>query len=198
MEAHFGFLRTKQKFCLVLKDTKRGRIFMKINFNNLSTKTYICLMIVIILLGGVVVIVPRLVSDKLDKKEEAKISKIEEKNIKQMELIESTEETIEEEEGIEFEPELYSETQMFFDNIDVLYNSFSFNDVELIKEKVEIYVSRYVDDVRDCKVLDGVTENEEMFSFEIQLSNQDIMEIQVKKEDTINPLDKVAILHKLD
>ena len=171
---------------------------MKINFNNLSTKTYISLMIVIILLGGVVVIVPRLVSDKLEKKEEAKISKIEEENIKQMELIESTEETIEEEEGIEFEPELYSETQMFFDNIDVLYNSFSFNDVELIKEKVEIYVSRYVDDVRDCKVLDGVTENEEMFSFEIQLSNQDIMEIQVKKEDTINPLDKVAILHKLD
>lgn len=168
---------------------------MKININNLSTKTYISILTVIIILGGIVIITPRIVSSNIEKKEAVKIAETEENIYQKLKVSESTEETIEDDEGIVFEPELYSENQMYFDNIDVLYDNFTINEVELIKEKVEIYVSRYIQDVRDCRVLDGVYKNEEMVSFEIELSNNESLEIKVKKDNPINPLDNITILH---
>ncbi|MCT4584057.1 MAG: hypothetical protein N4A54_03945 [Peptostreptococcaceae bacterium] len=98
----------------------------------------------------------------------------------------------------ELQTELYNKNQMYFENIDSLYQYFLFGQVEDIKQKVEFYVHENIDQsILDCSVVPGsIKENDNIISFSLIMEKVKSFSVEVKK-DSDNKIIDITILHDL-
>lgn len=163
-------------------------------------KRQIILLICIILIGGMAIILPSLFSSYLNRKEVKNI-KVQDRNHEEfLKSIESTLDMIEEPEILEGdkESELYDENQMYFENIEILYDYLKFNQVEYTKEKMQFYIHENVNkDVLDCKLLrDTIRQKDNVISFNLEVESSKLIEVIITKDNEGNIVD-FTIVHSI-
>lgn len=98
-------------------------------------------------------------------------------------------------------PEIYNKDQMFFDNIDILYNYFMFGEVEYIKQKIETYVHTHISkDILDCRIKDNTFKhNKNIITFELSMENVKsfVVSITLNNNDTNSGIVDITILHTI-
>lgn len=145
-------------------------------------KRQMLMLTVIIIIGIVIVFSPFFLENGGDKNA---------MNKKTLRDISSNLETIEDIEEIEVEFDEFDPQQVYFENIEELYNYFKFNQLEIIKERTTDYIHRYVSkDVLDCLVLtDTIKKENDFIEFQIEIKGFSNITISAN----INDIDIVKI-----
>lgn len=144
-------------------------------------KKNILLLILVLLVGGLAIILPGLISKNKEQKEFKK-NQIEQAELKKnMEDISTKVETLEEQD-IDPEkrnPEAYNKEQMYFENIEEIDQYFSMEQIEYIKQNVQTHIRNYISkDILDCS-LNKETLKKEDDKIKFQLNMKDVKYYEV-------------------
>lgn len=163
-------------------------------------KRQIILLICVILVGGMAIVLPSFFSSYLNRKEVKEIKVQEQIHDSFIKDISSTLETIDEPELLyeQRESEIYDENQMYFENIEKLYDYLKFGEVENIKENIQRYIHLNINkDVLECKLIRDTIELEnDILSFNLEIENVNSFKVKATKNNEGNIVD-ITIVHNI-
>lgn len=119
-------------------------------------KKYMLIFFSMFAIGIAIIFLPNAVerqNTKLVEQKNLKQQKTQNENIQQ---ISSSLETIENPEIdlSDREPELFNKNQIYFENIDMLYEYLKINNIEKIKERIQFYIHQNIDpSIGECKIM---------------------------------------------
>lgn len=97
-------------------------------------------------------------------------------------------------EKVETQPEQYNDKQMYFENIEILYEYFNYEEIEEIKEAARIYIQENIsNDILDSRIIaESLTLGWDNINFKIEvLNNKKITVTVFKNED--NTIKKIEL-----
>lgn len=78
---------------------------------------------------------------------------------------------------------LYDKQQMFFEDIEPLYDYFTFNQVEQIKQKIQKYIQSQDSSILDCKLIkNSIANADNTITFKITY-DESVITVEVSKKD---------------
>lgn len=154
-------------------------------------KRYILLVILIFVLGASVIIVPRVISSNQKSKVIADKQSNEISKLKILEQIQSNPDTIQDSEHVQKEKEFYDPSQMYFENIEVLYDHLKFSQVDDVKQKIQFYIHSNIDNqILDCYLdKDSLKDENDTISFNISFGVSNMISVIINKSNNGETLD---------
>lgn len=149
-------------------------------------RKYIIIFIGILILGSLVIYMPHFFSNYKQSKDDATLLKqqVSQNNI--FRSIESNKNTVEQAEVPlnELESEQYEKSQIYYENIELLYKYLTFNQVAKVKQKLQFYLSNNLSNIKECKVINNkITNNKLDFTFMVTVKNYKDIMVRATKDD---------------
>lgn len=146
-------------------------------------KMHIIALVLILLVCGLGITVPYFIKANNEKK-----LVMEQKTKEEMVLMESSnKDTIIEPENINVELEDYNKEQIYFIGIEVLYDYFTINQVDDIRQRIEFFINYNIDeDIKEAFInKDSITSEDDNIIFSVKAGSNDFEVIVLRSESSI-------------
>jgi hypothetical protein len=166
------------------------------NRRRLLVKKYTIIFLGILLAGSVAIYLPCFISDYNKVKEAETVKNRNENMTNRLKTIESNKDTIEQQEISfdELEKGQVDSSQVFFKNVEVIYNYLTFMQADHVKKKLQFYILNTLNNVKECSIkTDTLQVNNREFSFVVEVNNYKDITVKMLKDDNGNVID-VSIL----
>ncbi len=144
---------------------------------------HIIALVLILLVCGLGITVPYFIKANNEKK-----LVMEQKTKEEMVLMESSnKDTIIEPENINVELEDYNKEQIYFIGIEVLYDYFTINQVDDIRQRIEFFINYNIDeDIKEAFInKDSITSEDDNIIFSVKAGSNDFEVIVLRSESSI-------------
>lgn len=96
----------------------------------------------------------------------------------------------------EFEPELYDPQQIFFENMEMVFDYLTYNQVDYVKERISKYIMNIDSNILDVKIL-SVNKDDNLIILEVLISKETItVDIKLDENEEISEILIVTLVKK--